>query len=85
MSARFHPVTVILAVGAVIWFFVAATDMTRAYLHWADISEDIRGDLSLSQYLYSLFDSLFLLGSAAMVEFLRRIAAALDSRKRGND
>lgn len=84
---RLHPVTIVLTVAAAIWFFVATVDMVRAYLNWAAIPEDIRSDLSLSGYLYSLFDSLFMFGSAAMVEFLSRIAGALraSSQDRGKD
>ncbi|GEM_PF-6030667 len=81
MIFRFHPVTRILFVGACIWFVVAFHDLIQDYIAWSEIPEGIsRQDYKLSHSLFSVLDSLFMLGSAAMVEFLSRIYERMNSQ-----
>jgi hypothetical protein len=79
---RFHPITRILFAGAVIWFVVAFHELVTQFIAWSNIPEGIsREDFNLSYALYSVMDSLFMLGSAAMVEFLSRIYEQLKMSK----
>ena len=82
MISRYHPITLILALGAVIWFVVAFREMIKLYAFWAELPEGFdRNDMGFANALFSILDSLFMLGSAAMVEFLSRIYELLKANK----
>lgn len=72
--AKYNKIAVILAVGAAIWFVVAFHDLIKTFIQWSEVPEGIsREGFGFSGSLFSILDSLFLLGSAAMVEYLSRI------------
>jgi hypothetical protein len=78
---KFHRVTVILVAGAAIWFIVGFVDLAKGFLAWLNAPEGFtREAYSLSNFVYSMLDSLFMLGSAAMVEYLSRIHGLLVRR-----
>ncbi|MFQ5562507.1 MAG: hypothetical protein ACE5FO_02955 [Parvularculaceae bacterium] len=76
--AGFNKIAVILAMGSAIWFVVGFYDLIETFIQWSQVPEGIsREGVGFSGLLFSILDSLFLLGSAAMVEYLSRIWNAL--------
>ena len=77
-----NKLSLVMVIGASIWFFVALFDLVNAYFYWQSIPDGIdRASYSLSNNVYQLFDSLFLFGSAAMVELLYRIHHQLSGKQ----
>ncbi len=82
MISRYNPLALVMAVGAVIWFLIAFIDLIEVLLAISSLPEGFDADsYRPSEYAYRVMDALFLMGSAAMVEYLSRISAALNRPK----